>query len=100
MCLASEIFARKFGYQRSEFYSGVSNDQKELNQFDRHIYFPTNWRNSQIEPLRGKYPEFIRYGGLVSVPPEYLQKGYLGIYPITEQPIINEQNPYEKIRIS
>lgn len=99
-CLAADMFAQKFGYQRAEGYTGVTEIQKSLTPFDKHIYFPTNWRDSQVEPHRAKFPAFIRYGGLTSVPPEFMQKAYLGIYPITQQPTVDEGDPYAKPRFS
>lgn len=100
MCIAADMYAQKFGFQISQHQTGDTNAQKDLNTFDKHVYFPTNWRNSQIEPHRAKFPAFIRYGGLVSVAPEYLQKNYLGIYPITQQPLVDEGNAYERGRYS
>jgi hypothetical protein len=99
MCQGQELYEQKFGYQRAAHYTGVSEAQKDLNTFDKHVYFPTNWRNNYA-PLMSKFPEFLRYGGLVSVAPEYLQKNYLGIYPIGQQPLVNEPLAYEVPRLS
>lgn len=101
MCLKNaEIFAQKFGYQRADYYTGVTNEQKALNGFDRAVYYPTNWHNSQYETLMSKFPAFIRYGGLVPVPPEYFQRNYLGIYPIKQQPLVDEPQPFTQQRYS
>jgi hypothetical protein len=100
MCIAADIYAQKFGLQRAQGYTGVTNEQKELNQFDTAVYYPTNWHNSQYETLKSKFPAFIRYGGLVPISPEFLTKNYLGIYPIGQQPTIDESKPYQIQRLS
>lgn len=101
MCLSNaEVYAQKFGYQRAEYYTGLTDEQKSLNQFDLAVYTPTNWRPTQYEVLRSKFPAFIRYGGLVPVAPEWFQRNYLGIYPIKQQPIVDEPKPYNTARFS
>jgi hypothetical protein len=98
MCLPNaEIIAQKFGYQRENY--GVGNQQKALNQFDIAVYYPTNWRVSYI-PHSAKFPKFIRYGGLVPIAPEYFQRNFMGVYPIGQQPLINETKPHERLRYS
>lgn len=101
MCgIAADIYAQKFGFQIAQHDTGQTAVQKDFNTFDKHVYFPTNWHNSQYKTLTSKFPVFIRYGGLVPVAPEYFQKNYLGIYPITQQPLVDEGNAYDKSRFS
>jgi hypothetical protein len=100
MCLAADVYAQKFGFQISENISGLAEQQKALNTFDKHVYFPTNWRENGVEVHKGKFPAFIRYGAYAPVPPEYLQKAYAGIYPITQQPTVDEGVPYARNRVS
>jgi hypothetical protein len=94
--------AEKFGYQRADDpnYRGIENAQKSLNQFDRAVYYPTNWHNSGYVTLMSKFPQFLRYGGLVPVAPEYFQRNYLGIYPIGQQPQVDDGKPYDSQRYS
>lgn len=102
MCLtALDVITEKFGYQRAAYYTGVTNEQKAVNQnFDAAIYYPTNWHNSQYDTLMSKFPAFIRYGGLVPVAPEWFQKNYLGAYSIKEQPTVNEPEAFTVARYS
>ena len=100
MCLAADDYARKFGYQRAQFYTGVTNQQKALTPFDKAVYYPTNWHNSGYATQMAKTPNFIKYGALVPVAPEYLQKNYLGIFPIGQQPIVDDTKPYMLPRLS
>jgi len=100
MCIAADIYAQKFGYQRALGYTDVTNEQKSTIPFDKTVYYPTNWHNSQYATVKAKFPAFIRYGGLVPVSPEYLQKNYLGIYPIGQQPTIDDSKPYQIPRFS
>lgn len=95
MCLktaadCADYVNQKFGYQRQDY--GNTEAQKSLNQFQFAVVYPTNWRTYDPEP--GKYPAFIRYGGYVPEPVEYYQKGYAGIYPLKEQPIVDPPQPY------
>lgn len=96
----NSLFAEKFGRQRACEYTDVTNKEKQLNGFDPVIYYPTNWRANNVEPLRGKFPAFQMYGATVPVNPEYYQKNYVGIFPIKQQPTIDEQKPYETVRKS
>lgn len=101
MCLPNaDLMAQKFGFQISEHQTGLSNVQKSLNQFDKAVYYPTNWHNTQYETWRAKYPDFIRYGGFVPVSPEYFQKNYLGVFGLKNQPIIEEAEAFTKPRFS
>lgn len=106
MQLGCGVITQKFGYQRADYYTGVTNEEKYYNGFDRTIYFPTNWRGgtqpgaANYSPLKSKFPVFLRYGGLTSINPEYIQKNYAGIYPITQQPVIDEPKPFMRRRFS
>lgn len=100
MNIGADDYAQKFGYQRALDYSGLTNAQKSTIPFDKTVYYPTNWHNSQYMTQMAKFPVFIRYGGLLSVPPNYLQKNYLGIYPIGQQPTIDDSKPYQIPRFS
>ncbi len=98
--LGADIYAQKFGYQRVNDYTGLTAQQKSTIPFDKAVYYPTNWHNNQYETLTAKFPFFVRYGGLLSVSPNYLAKNYLGIYPLGQQPIIDESKPYQLPRLS
>ena len=100
MCLPADVYAQKFGYQRAQFYTNVTNEQKSTIPFDKAVYYPTNWHNSQYVTQKAKFPVFVRYGGLIPVAPEYFQKNYLGIYPIGQQPTIDESKPFQIPRLS
>lgn len=100
MFLGADIFAQKFGYQRYDYDTGLTPAQKSTVPWEKALYYPTNWHDRQWVTHTAKFPEFVRYGGLVSVPPNYLQKNYLGIYPIGQQPTIDESKPYQLPRFS
>lgn len=95
--MCQNFLEQKFGRQPVD--SGTSNAQKALNGFSPTVYIPTNWRGS-YEPHKAKFPAFIKYGGLFPVAPEYFQRNYLGIYPIANQPTIDEGKPFLKMRNS
>jgi hypothetical protein len=97
---AAEVLRQKFGYQRAEFYTGLSEAQKSLNQFQHAVYFPTNWRNNQIPNHAAKFPQFIRYGSLTPVAPEWFQRNYQGVYSIKQQPTVNEPDAFTLPRFS
>ncbi len=100
MCLAIDVLTQKFGFQISQHQTGLTNEQKSLNGFEPTVYYPTNWRNSQYQRLLSKFPQFIRYGGLVPVNPEWFQKNYQGTYSIKEQPVVNEPEAFTVPRYS
>lgn len=91
--------SQKFGYQRANFETATGDLQKSANGFDPTVYYPTNWRGT-YDALLGKFPEFLRFGALRPVSPEYFQKNYLGIYPLKQQPLVEEQKPYTTSRYS
>ena len=96
-CNVGDFIEQKFGMQRGDY--GNTQAQKSLNGFDHTIYYPTNWRGT-YDRLLSKFPAFIRYGGLVPINPEWFQRNYLGIYPIKQQPQIDEGNAFDKLRFS
>lgn len=101
MQLGCDAMTQKFGYQIADHASGeLTREQKSTIPFDKALYYPTNWHNSQYDTQRASMPYFVRYGGLLSVSPNYLAKNYLGIYPIGQQPTIDESKPYQIPRFS
>lgn len=101
MCMktALDIVTQKFGFQRAQYYTGLTNEQKSLNGFDTAVYFPTNWRVTYT-PHKAKFPALIRYGGLQPVAPEYFQRNFLGVFPIKQQPLVDEPDAFTLPRYS
>lgn len=95
MC-CKDILEQKFGRLQKD--SGITNEQKSLNGFDRAVYFPTNWRS--YNPLESKYPEFLRFGAFNPQSAEYYEKNYFGIYPVKQQPTLEIPQPYTRLRFS
>lgn len=95
---ANAVIESKFGYQRANYYTGLSEKIKSLSTFDKAVYFPTNWR--VYDPQKAKFPQFIKYGGFVPVIPEYFRKNYLGVYSLKQQPVIDEPEAHTIPRYS
>lgn len=101
VCLPNaDLLAQKFGNQIQFQQQGITNAEKSMNGFAHTVYFPTNWRDSGYNVLMAKFPAFIRYGGLVPVAPEYFQRNYLGVYPLGQQPVVDESKPFDNLRYS
>lgn len=100
MCVSNrDVVNQKFGYQRSEYYTGLTDELKSFSLFGRAVETPTNWRVS-YEPQKSKIPVFLRYGSNVPVTPEWFQRNYLGSFPLKQQPIIEEPKPFNVPRFS
>lgn len=96
---ALDVITQKFGWQRAAYRDGESNEQKSLNGFDPTIFIPSNWRGTYTPEL-AKVPNFVRYGGLVPVAPDWFQKNYMGVYSLKEQPTIEEPKAFTLPRFS